>query len=221
MTNILTLNKISRTYFIKDTPIDVFKDIDINIKRSEKVALVGPSGSGKTSILNIAGLIERPNSGEVLVNENKVNWDSDKSISDLRKKNIGFVFQFNNLLSDFSIIENVAMPLIINGEKRNQALEKANEFLEKVYLTDRAKNYPNQVSGGEQQRAAIARALINKPSLIIADEPTGNLDGKTALSVINLFNELVLESNCSVFLATHNIEIANLQDKIIDMENLV
>jgi lipoprotein-releasing system ATP-binding protein len=221
MTNILALNKISRTYFIKDTPIDVFKDIDINIKRSEKVALVGPSGSGKTSILNIAGLIERPNSGEVLVNENKVNWDSDKSISDLRKKNIGFVFQFNNLLSDFSIIENVAMPLIINGEKRNQALEKANEFLEKVYLTERAKNYPNQVSGGEQQRAAIARALINKPSLIIADEPTGNLDGKTALSVINLFNELVLESNCSVFLATHNIEIANLQDKIIDMENLV
>jgi len=221
MTNILTLNKISRTYFIKDTPIDVFKDIDINIKRTEKVALVGPSGSGKTSILNIAGLIERPNSGEVLVNENKVNWDSDKSISDLRKKNIGFVFQFNNLLSDFSIIENVAMPLIINGEKRNQALEKANEFLAKVYLTERAKNYPNQVSGGEQQRAAIARALINKPSLIIADEPTGNLDGKTALSVINLFNELVLESNCSVFLATHNIEIANLQDKIIDMENLV
>ena len=221
MTNILTLNNISRTYFVKDTPIDVFKDIDINIKRSEKVALVGPSGSGKTSILNIAGLIERPNSGEVLVNENKVNWDSDKSISDLRKKNIGFVFQFNNLLSDFSIIENVAMPLIINGEKRNQALEKANEFLEKVYLTERAKNYPNQVSGGEQQRAAIARALINKPSLIIADEPTGNLDGKTALSVINLFNELVLESNCSVFLATHNIEIANLQDKIIDMENLV
>ena len=221
MTNILALNKISRTYFIKDTPIDVFKDIDISIKRSEKVALVGPSGSGKTSILNIAGLIERPNSGEVLVNENKVNWDSDKSISDLRKKNIGFVFQFNNLLSDFSIIENVAMPLIINGEKRNQALEKANEFLAKVYLTERAKNYPNQVSGGEQQRAAIARALINKPSLIIADEPTGNLDGKTALSVINLFNELVLESNCSVFLATHNIEIANLQDKIIDMENLV
>ncbi len=221
MTNILTLNNISRTYFVKDTPIDVFKDININIKRSEKVALVGPSGSGKTSILNIAGLIERPNSGEVLVNKNKVNWDSDKSISDLRKKNIGFVFQFNNLLSDFSIIENVAMPLIINGEKRKQALEKANEFLTKVNLTERAKNYPNQVSGGEQQRAAIARALINKPSLIIADEPTGNLDGKTSLSVINLFNELVLESNCSVFLATHNIEIANLQDRIIDMENLV
>ena len=221
MSNILALNNISRTYFIKDTPIDVFKDIYINIKRSEKVALVGPSGSGKTSILNIAGLIERPNSGEVLVNENKVNWDSDKSISDLRKKNIGFVFQFNNLLSDFSIIENVAMPLIINGEKRRYALEKANEFLEKVNLTERAKNYPNQVSGGEQQRAAIARALISKPSLIIADEPTGNLDGKTALSVINLFNELVLESNCSVFLATHNIEIANLQDRIIDMENLV
>jgi len=221
MSDILSLNNVSRTYFIKDTPIEVFKDIKITIKRSEKVALVGPSGSGKTSLLNIAGLIERPNSGDVVINENKVNWDSDKAISDLRKKNIGFVFQFNNLLSDFSIIENIAMPLIIKGEKKNHALQKASVFLSKVNLDHRAKNFPNQVSGGEQQRAAIARALISKPSLIIADEPTGNLDGKTALSVINLFNELVLESKCSVFMATHNLGIANLQDRIIDMDDLV
>ena len=221
MSSILSLNSVSRTYFIKDTPIKVFKDIEITIKRSEKVALVGPSGSGKTSLLNIAGLIERPNSGDVVINKNKVNWNSDKAISDLRKKNIGFVFQFNNLLSDFSIIENIAMPLIINGEKKNHALQRASAFLSKVNLAHRAKNFPNQVSGGEQQRAAIARALISKPSLIIADEPTGNLDGKTALSVINLFNELVLESKCSVFLATHNLEIANLQDRIIDMDDLV
>lgn len=221
MSNILSLKNVSRTYFIKNTVIDVFNDIQIDIKRTEKVAIVGPSGSGKTSILNIAGLIERPNNGKVFINDNEVNWSSDKGISELRKKNIGFVFQFNNLLSDFSILENVAMPIIISGMKKNYALEIANDFLKKVNLSHRSKNYPNQVSGGEQQRAAIARALINKPSLIIADEPTGNLDGKTALQIINLFDELVADSGCSLFLATHNLEIANLQDRVINIENLI
>ena len=221
MSNILSLKNVSRTYFIKNTVIDVFNDVHIDIKRTEKVAIVGPSGSGKTSILNIAGLIERPNSGKVFINDKEVNWSSDKGISELRKKNIGFVFQFNNLLSDFSILENVAMPIIISGKKKNYALEIANDFLKKVNLSHRSKNYPNQVSGGEQQRAAIARALINKPSLIIADEPTGNLDGKTALQIINLFDELVADSGCSLFLATHNLEIANLQDRVINIENLI
>ena len=221
MNNILSLENVSRTYSIKNTVIDVFNDIHIDIRKTEKVAIVGPSGSGKTSILNIAGLIERPNSGKVFINDSEVNWSSDKGISELRKKNIGFVFQFNNLLSDFSILENVAMPMIISGMKKNYALEIANDFLKKVNLTHRSKNYPNQVSGGEQQRAAIARALINKPSLIIADEPTGNLDGKTALQIINLFDELVADSGCSLFLATHNLEIANLQDKVINIENLI
>ena len=221
MNNILSLENVSRTYSIKNTVIDVFNDIHIDIRKTEKVAIVGPSGSGKTSILNIAGLIERPNSGKVFINDSEVNWSSDKGISELRKKNIGFVFQFNNLLSDFSILENVAMPMIISGMKKNYALEIANDFLKKVNLTHRSKNYPNQVSGGEQQRAAIARALINKPSLIIADEPTGNLDGKTALQIINLFDELVADSGCSLFLATHNLEIANLQDRVINIEDLI
>lgn len=221
MNNILSLENVSRTYSIKNTVIDVFNDIHIDIRKTEKVAIVGPSGSGKTSVLNIAGLIERPNSGKVFINDSEVNWSSDKGISELRKKNIGFVFQFNNLLSDFSILENVAMPMIISGMKKNYALEIANDFLKKVNLTHRSKNYPNQVSGGEQQRAAIARALINKPSLIIADEPTGNLDGKTALQIINLFDELVADSGCSLFLATHNLEIANLQDRVINIEDII
>ncbi len=220
MSDILSLNNISRSYFIRDGVINVFSSIDLNIKKGEKIALMGPSGSGKTSILNIAGLIERPNSGHVMINNINVEWDSDTKISELRKKNIGYVFQFNNLLSDFTILENVAFPLIINSIKKNEALDIANIFLEKVNLIDRASNYPNQVSGGEQQRAAIARALVTKPSLIIADEPTGNLDSETALSVINLFNELVNENNCSLFLATHNNEIANLQDKLINIEDL-
>ena len=221
MNNILSLNKVSRSYSIREKVINVFSDIDIFIDKGEKVSIIGPSGSGKTSILNIAGLIERPNSGSVSINDYEVNWTLDKEISDLRKKNIGYVFQFNNLLSDFTILENIAFPLIINGISRNEALEKANDFINYVNLSHRGDNYPNQVSGGEQQRAAIARALIGKPSLIIADEPTGNLDSKTSLSVISLFNELVEEYNCSLFLATHNIDIANLQDRLINIEDLI
>jgi len=221
MSNILSLNKVSRSYLLRERLINVFSEININIKKGEKVAIIGPSGSGKTSILNIAGLIERPNSGSVSVNNFEVDWASDKKISNLRKKNIGYVFQFNNLLSDFTILENIAFPLIINGMKKNQAMEIANDFTKNVSLSNRVNNYPNQVSGGEQQRAAIARALINKPSIIIADEPTGNLDSKTAINVVSLFNELVHEHNCSLFLATHNLEIANLQDRLINIEDLI
>ena len=221
MSNILSLNKVSRSYLVRETLINVFSNIDIDIKKGEKVAIIGPSGSGKTSILNIAGLIERPNSGSVYVNNSEVDWKSDKKISNLRKKNIGYVFQFNNLLSDFTILENIAFPLIINGMQKNQAIEIANDFIKNVNLSNRGNNYPSQVSGGEQQRAAIARALINKPSLIIADEPTGNLDSKTAINVVSLFNELVDEYDCSLFLATHNLEIANLQDRLINIEGLI
>lgn len=221
MSNILSLDKVSRSYFVRETLINVFSGIDIDIKKGEKVAIIGPSGSGKTSILNIAGLIERPNSGSVYVNNSEVDWKSDKKISNLRKKNIGYVFQFNNLLSDFTILENIAFPLIINGMQKNQAIEIASDFIKNVNLSNRRNNFPNQVSGGEQQRAAIARALINKPSLIIADEPTGNLDSKTAISVVSLFNELVDEYGCSLFLATHNLEIANLQDRLINIEDLI
>ena len=221
MSNILSLNNVSRSYLVRETLINVFSGIDIDIKKGEKVAIIGPSGSGKTSILNIAGLIERPNSGSVYVNNSEVDWKSDKKISNLRKKNIGYVFQFNNLLSDFTILENIAFPLIINGMQKNQAIEVASDFIKNVNLSNRGNNFPNQVSGGEQQRAAIARALINKPSLIIADEPTGNLDSKTAISVVSLFNELVDEYGCSLFLATHNLEIANLQDRLINIEDLI
>ena len=221
MSNILSLNNVSRSYLVRETLINVFSGIDIDIKKGEKVVIIGPSGSGKTSILNIAGLIERPNSGSVYVNNSEVDWKSDKKISNLRKKNIGYVFQFNNLLSDFTILENIAFPLIINGMQKNQAIEIASDFIKNVNLSNRGNNYQSQVSGGEQQRAAIARALINKPSLIIADEPTGNLDSKTAINVVSLFIELVDEYGCSLFLATHNIEIANLQDRLINIEDLI
>ena len=220
MNKVLELKNISRTYYIREVPIRVFENISINIDKKEKLALVGPSGCGKTSLLNIAGLLERPNKGEVLLNGLEIEWVSDKKMSEYRKKNIGFVFQFNNLLSDFTVIENVALPLIIDGYSRKESIKRANDLLTQVGLSNRAGNYPNQVSAGEQQRVAIARALVNNPSLIIADEPTGNLDQKTAMNIVELFNKLVDEFDCSLFLATHNIEIANLQDNVLNMEGL-
>jgi len=220
MNKVLELKNISRTYYIREVPIRVFENISINIDKKEKLALVGPSGCGKTSLLNIAGLLERPNKGEVLLNGLEIEWISDKKMSEYRKKNIGFVFQFNNLLSDFTVIENVALPLIIDGYSRKESIKRAKDLLSQVGLSNRAGNYPNQVSAGEQQRVAIARALVNNPSLIIADEPTGNLDQKTAMNIVELFNKLVDEFDCSLFLATHNIEIANLQNKVLNMEKL-
>ncbi|MEE3165412.1 MAG: ABC transporter ATP-binding protein [Pseudomonadota bacterium] len=220
MNKVLELKNISRTFYIREVPIRVFENISINIDKKEKLALVGPSGCGKTSLLNIAGLLERPNKGKVLLNGLEIDWVSDKKMSEYRKKNIGFVFQFNNLLSDFTVIENVALPLIIDGYSRKESIKRANDLLTQVGLSNRAGNYPNQVSGGEQQRVAIARALVNNPSLIIADEPTGNLDKKTAMNIVELFNRLVDEFDCSLFLATHNIEIANLQNKVLNMERL-
>ena len=220
MNKVLELKNISRTYYIREVPIRVFENISINIHKKEKLALVGPSGCGKTSLLNIAGLLERPNKGEVLLNGLEIEWISDKKMSEYRKKNIGFVFQINNLLSDFTVIENVALPLIIDGYSRKESIKRAKDLLSQVGLSNRAGNYPNQVSAGEQQRVAIARALVNNPSLIIADEPTGNLDQKTAMNIVELFNKLVDEFDCSLFLATHNIEIANLQNKVLNMEKL-
>jgi len=220
MNKVLELKNISRTYYIREIPIRVFENISINIDKKEKLALVGPSGCGKTSLLNIAGLLERPNKGEVLLNGLEIEWISDRKMSEYRKKNIGFVFQFNNLLSDFTVIENVALPLIIDGYSRKESIKRAKDLLSQVGLSNRAGNYPNQVSAGEQQRVAIARALVNNPSLIIADEPTGNLDQKTAMNIVELFNKLVDEFDCSLFLATHNIEIANLQNKVLNMEKL-
>ena len=163
MNKVLELKNISRTYYIREVPIRVFENISINIDKKEKLALVGPSGCGKTSLLNIAGLLERPNKGKVLLNGLEIDWVSDKKMSEYRKKNIGFVFQFNNLLSDFTVVENVALPLIIDGYNRKESIKRANDLLTQVGLSNRAGNYPNQVSGGEQQRVAIARALVNNP----------------------------------------------------------
>lgn len=218
MNKILELKKISRTYFLDNKPVDIFKDINLTIKSREKIALVGPSGCGKTSLLHIAGLLEAPSSGEVFVRDEKINWSSDNSLSNYRLNDIGFIFQFNNLLEDFNALENIALPNIIAGNNKKNAFEKSELLLSQVGLQDRMKSFPNQLSGGEQQRVAIARSLINNPSIILADEPTGNLDFKSSMNVIELFNKLIDEYNCSIILATHDLNVADLQDKVISIE---
>ena len=220
MSNILELKKISRNYQLNDENLSIFKDINFSIKTKERVALVGPSGCGKTSFLHISGLLEAPSSGDVYINGKKINWNSDKDLSNSRLKDIGFIFQFNNLLDDFNATENIALPYIISGHKKKIAIEKAELLLSQVGLEDRMKSFPNQLSGGEQQRVAIARSLINEPSLILADEPTGNLDFKSSMNVMELFNKLIEEYNCSIILATHDLNIAGLQDKVISIDDM-
>ena len=220
MSNILELKKISRNYQLNDENLSIFKDISFSIKTKERVALVGPSGCGKTSFLHISGLLEAPSSGDVYINGKKINWNSDKDLSNSRLKDIGFIFQFNNLLDDFNATENIALPYIISGHKKKIAIEKAELLLLQVGLEDRMKSFPNQLSGGEQQRVAIARSLINEPSLILADEPTGNLDFKSSMNVMELFNKLIEEYNCSIILATHDLNIADLQDKVISIDDM-
>ena len=220
MSNILELKKISRNYQLNDENLIIFKDINFSIKTKERVALVGPSGCGKTSFLHISGLLEAPSSGDVFINGKKINWNSDKDLSNSRLKDIGFIFQFNNLLDDFNATENIALPYIISGHKKKIAIEKAELLLSQVGLEDRMKSFPNQLSGGEQQRVAIARSLINEPSLILADEPTGNLDFKSSMNVMELFNKLIEEYNCSIILATHDLNIADLQDKVISIDDM-
>ena len=204
----------------KPNSIISFENINLSVKKKEKVALVGPSGCGKTSLLHIAGLLEAPSSGAVFVKGEEIKWNSDRILSNYRLNDIGFIFQFNNLLDDFNALENTALPYIISGHSKKIAFEKAELLLKQVGLEDRIKSFPNQLSGGEQQRVAIARSLINEPSIILADEPTGNLDLSSSMNVIEVFDRLVDEYDCSIILATHDLNIASLQDRVISIEEL-
>ena len=220
MSKVLELKNVSRQFYLNNETISVLKDINFSIQKKEKIALIGPSGAGKSSFLHIAGLLESPTSGEVYINNSLINWKSDKVLSNYRLKDIGFIFQFNNLLDDFNAQENIAIPYILSGHSKKISIEKAELLLCKVGLKDRMKSFPNQLSGGEQQRVAIARSLINNPSIILADEPTGNLDNKSSHKVIEIFNNLVNDYDCSLIIATHDMNIANLQDKILSIEEL-
>ena len=215
---IIKLTKISKKFFRSNNNISVLKNINLKINKGELVSLTGPSGSGKSTLLHIIALLDQPTSGEVFFNRKSLSKSNDREKDLVRKKGISIIYQQNNLLSDFSALENVAIPLINNGYQWREAIKKATKVLSLVNLSKRLNHFPSELSGGEQQRVAVARAIISEPDLILADEPTGSLDRKTANEIFSFFVKLK-SKNRAILYATHNRELSNRADyklKIVD-----
>jgi lipoprotein-releasing system ATP-binding protein len=217
--SVLSLSGISRIYKQGDNKINVLRNVGLNINRGEIISLIGSSGSGKSSLLHIAGLLEQPDSGDITINGVKFSKMNDQERTISRRHSIGFIYQFHHLLSDFSAIDNIIIPMMIAGQDKSYSQERATILLSKLGLEDRKDHLPSQLSGGEQQRVSIARAIANKPNLLLADEPTGNLDSKTADIVFDQFISLVRQENMSVLLATHNFKLSEKSDRVISIQN--
>ncbi len=215
----LVLKNINKSFSQGKQEIAVIKNANLTIAKGESVALVGPSGAGKTTFLQIAGLLENPDSGQIFIG----NVDAAKAIdqirTDLRKNHIGFIYQSHHLLPEFSALENVAMPLLIKNIKKKQAFLQAEEILVEIGLEDRLTHLPSQLSGGQQQRVAVARAIVGKPSVLLADEPTGNLDSENADNVFQLILKLSRQHQISSLIVTHNLELAKKMDRIVSIKD--
>jgi putative ABC transport system ATP-binding protein len=218
MQSVIHLQEIRKSYFMGRQELEVLKGITIDINRNEYVALMGPSGSGKSTLMNILGCLDSPTSGTYILNGHDVSTMPDNELADIRNKEIGFVFQQFNLLPRLTALENVALPLVYAGIPKKQRNEMAMEVLRKVDLTDRSHHRPNEMSGGQCQRVAIARALVNNPSIILADEPTGNLDSKTSHEIMDIFNKIHADGN-SVVLVTHEDDISKFAHRIIRLRD--
>ncbi len=214
MNNLISVKDVYRTYKLEKSYIPVLRGVDIDIYRNEWLCLLGASGSGKTTLLNLIGCLEHPDKGAITYNGVNVCNISKKARSRLRIKNIGFIFQAYHLLPELNILENVKLPSMLNGCFGKKAAEKAEALLVKVGLKERLKHRPAELSGGEQQRVAIARALVNDPELVLADEPTGNLDSKTGEGILEIFKELHNNRARTIIMVTHNPEVARLSDRI-------
>ena len=218
MQGIIHLENIRKNYYLGKQTIEVLKGISFDIFKNEYVALMGPSGSGKSTLMNILGCLDTPTSGVYILNGKDVSRTSDNDLADVRNNEIGFVFQQFNLLPRLTAVENVALPLVYAGVPKKQRTEKAMEVLRKVDLVDRATHKPNEMSGGQNQRVAIARALVNDPSIILADEPTGNLDSKTSYEIMDIFSK-IHESGNTVILVTHEEDISHYAHRIIRLRD--
>lgn len=219
MNKILELKQIKRHFGVGETKVSVLKGIDFSLKAGEVVALLGPSGSGKSTLLQIAGLLDTPNSGSVFVDGQAVNTQNDAMRTQVRRDTMGFVYQSHLLLNDFSALENVMMPMLIAGKKRDMAQKRALFLLERMGLKKRVHHRPGQMSGGEQQRVAIARALANEPKILLADEPTGNLDPQTAETVFQELISVVQETGLAALIATHNPELAQKMHRRVTVQD--
>ena len=218
MQALISIKDISRVYTIGTETIYALQKVDLNIYKNEYVALMGPSGSGKSTLMNILGCLDTPSSGEYILNNNSVAKMSDNELAEVRNKEIGFVFQTFNLLPRNSTLENVALPLVYAGMPKAQREERAKEVLEQVGLGNRMLHKPNELSGGQRQRVAIARALVNNPAIILADEPTGNLDSKTSVEIMGLFEEIHKKGN-TIILVTHEEDIALHAHRIVRLKD--
>ena len=211
---ILQLRGITRDFKLGSQTVHVLKGIDLDIGKNEYVALMGPSGSGKSTLMNLLGCLDTPTSGSYELNGTDVSSLNDNALAEIRNSEIGFVFQTFNLLPRSTALENVALPLVYAGLSKEERLARAAEVLDQVGLSDRMDHRPNQLSGGQRQRVAVARALVNRPALILADEPTGNLDSKTSLEIMKLFDEIQSAGN-TVILVTHEEDIAQYAKRVI------
>ena len=215
----LALKNINKTFRQGNEVLEVLKNVNLEIKPKEIVALIGPAGSGKSTLLQIAGLLENPTDGEVWINGENCTGNSDNIRTLLRRDYLGFVYQYHNLLPDFNAVENVIIPQLIAGIKYKEAQEKAMWLLQRLGLAEREEHRPAELSGGEQQRVAIARALANTPKLLLADEPTGNLDPNTSDNVFLTLLEVVKETGLSALIATHNIDLAHKMDRVVSLKD--
>ncbi|MEO1434341.1 MAG: ABC transporter ATP-binding protein [Bacteroidota bacterium] len=216
--SIISVEHLQKTYFMGAERIDALKDITLDIQENEYVALMGPSGSGKSTLMNLLGCLDTPTQGNYFLNGNNVGEMIDSELADIRNKEIGFVFQTFNLLPRLSSLENVALPLVYAGWSKAKREDRAEEVLAAVGLGDRVYHKPNELSGGQRQRVAIARALVNNPSLILADEPTGNLDTKTSIEIMEIF-EKIHDNGNTIILVTHEPDIAEHAHRIIRLRD--
>ena len=219
MNNIIECRSLSFNYGNEITKTSVLKNLDFKVKANEKIAIIGQSGCGKSTLLNLMAGLDTPTDGEVLIDNTNISKLKEYQRTEIRAKNLGFVFQFHHLLRDFSSLYNTALPLLIDDVNKNEALMKAENILKKVGLESRINHKPSELSGGERQRVAIARAMINEPTCLLADEPSGNLDEKNAKDILDLIIELNNNQNTALIIVTHDLKIAKKMDKKFDLIN--
>jgi putative ABC transport system ATP-binding protein len=218
MANMISIRNLTKDYYIGTIVVRALDSVSVDIKKNEYVAIMGPSGSGKSTLMNIIGCLDTPTGGQYILNNTDVSKLEDNQLAEIRNKEIGFVFQTFNLLPRYSAFENVMLPMVYAGKSKTERITRAKEVMESVGLTDRAHHRPNELSGGQRQRVAVARALVNFPSIILADEPTGNLDSKTSVDIMKLLDEIHGRGN-TIILVTHEEDIALHAQRIIRLRD--